>query len=53
MPKFQPGEVWMVDLGLAAKIRLCLILSEHPADNEHDRNLTQLTWSLLACINKG
>lgn len=34
MSKFKPGEVWLVDLGLAAKIRPCLVLSEYPADNE-------------------
>jgi mRNA interferase MazF len=26
--------VWMVDLGLAAKVRPCLILSDHPAEDE-------------------
>ncbi|MGZ8242993.1 type II toxin-antitoxin system PemK/MazF family toxin [Methylomagnum sp.] len=34
MSKFKPDEVSLVDLGLAAKIRPCLILSEYPADNE-------------------
>ncbi len=34
MARVQPGEVWMVDLGLAAKVRPCLILSDHPVDNE-------------------
>ena len=34
MAKFKPGEVWQVDLGLAAKIRPCLILSDYPRDNE-------------------
>ncbi len=34
MAKFKPGEVWQVDLGLAAKIRPCLILSDYPKDNE-------------------
>ena len=29
-----PGEIWMVDLGLAAKVRPCLILSDFPEDNE-------------------
>ncbi|MDW8310238.1 MAG: type II toxin-antitoxin system PemK/MazF family toxin [Verrucomicrobiales bacterium] len=28
------GEVWLVDLGLAAKTRPCLLLTEWPADNE-------------------
>ena len=34
MPRPSPGEVWRVDLGLAAKVRPCLILSDHPADDE-------------------
>ena len=29
-----PGEVWIVNLGLAAKIRPCLVLSDYPADDE-------------------
>ncbi len=28
------GEVWMVDLGLAAKARPCLLLTGYPADDE-------------------
>jgi mRNA interferase MazF len=34
MTRLQPGDVWLVDLGLAAKVRPCLILSDYPADNE-------------------
>ena len=34
MPATSPGEIWMVDLGLAAKVRPCLILSDYPADDE-------------------
>jgi mRNA interferase MazF len=34
MPRPSRGEVWMVDLGLAAKTRPCLLLSDWPADNE-------------------
>ena len=34
MPRTQPGDVWLVDLGLAAKVRPCLILSDYPADDE-------------------
>lgn len=30
----QRGEVWRVDLGLAAKVRPCLVLTDPPADNE-------------------
>lgn len=28
------GEVWLVDLGLAAKVRPCLVLTNFPADDE-------------------
>lgn len=28
------GEIWLADLGFAAKIRPCLILSVRPADND-------------------
>ena len=28
------GEVWLVDLGLAAKVRPCLLLTGFPADDE-------------------
>ena len=34
MPRPARGEVWQVDLGLAAKLRRCLILSDYPADDE-------------------
>ncbi len=34
MPRAQSGEVWIVDLGLAAKQRPCLILSPYPSDDE-------------------
>ena len=29
-----PGEIWRVDLGLAAKVRPVLVLSDYPADDE-------------------
>ncbi len=29
-----PGEVWLVDLGMAAKVRPCLILSDYPSPDE-------------------
>lgn len=35
------GDVWLVDLGLVAKVRPCLVLSI-PADDENDRVLTTL-----------
>lgn len=34
MPKPKPREVWLVDLGMTAKVRPCLVLSDYPADNE-------------------
>lgn len=34
MPKTSPGEVWLIDLGLAAKTRPSLILSDYPLDDE-------------------
>lgn len=34
MPRPSRGEVWRVDLGLAAKVRPCLLLSDYPADDE-------------------
>jgi mRNA interferase MazF len=34
MPRTQPDDVWWVDLGLAAKVRPCLVLSDYPADDE-------------------
>ena len=45
-------EVWMVDLGLAAKVRPCLLLTDWPADNElalvtvlaHTRSLQGNPW---------
>ena len=34
MKKTLPGEIWRVDLGLAAKVRLALVLSDYPRDDE-------------------
>ena len=39
--KVARGEVWIVDLGIVAKIRPCLVLSI-PSDDENDRVLTTL-----------
>jgi mRNA interferase MazF len=36
MPAAKPGEVWIVDLGMVAKIRPCLILTSQPKDDELD-----------------
>lgn len=29
-----PGEIWQVDMGLAGKIRPCLIMTRYPAEDE-------------------
>lgn len=34
MARPAPGEVWRVDLGLAAKVRPCVVLSDYPANDE-------------------
>lgn len=34
MPNASPGDVWLVDLGMVAKTRPCLVLSEWPRDDE-------------------
>jgi mRNA interferase MazF len=34
MRRTLPGEIWRVDLGLAAKVRPALILSDYPRDEE-------------------
>ena len=34
MPRTLPGEVWLIDLGLVAKTRPCVILSDYPTDEE-------------------
>jgi mRNA interferase MazF len=34
MPRPAPGEIWRVDLGLTAKVRPCLVLSDYPTDDE-------------------
>jgi hypothetical protein len=34
MSRPQRSEVWMVDLGLAAKARPCLLLTDWPADQD-------------------
>lgn len=36
MRSVNPGEVWMIDFGMAAKVRPALILSGGPADDELD-----------------
>lgn len=34
MPRTKPGDVWLVDLGMIAKTRPCVLLSDYPDDNE-------------------
>jgi mRNA interferase MazF len=34
MKRTLPGEIWRVDLGLAAKVRPALVLSDYPQDDE-------------------
>src|SRR5436190_1644363 len=34
MPGVRRGEVWIVDLGIAGKTRPCLLLTDHPEDDE-------------------
>lgn len=36
MPIAKPGEVWIVDLGMAAKVRPCRVLTGQPKNNELD-----------------
>src|SRR2546423_9933666 len=36
MPSVNPGEVWMTDFGMTAKVRPALLLTANPALNELD-----------------
>jgi mRNA interferase MazF len=36
MPVVNPGEVWLVDFGIAAKVRPALLLTGNPAADELD-----------------
>ena len=36
MPAVNPGEIWMTDFGMAAKVRPALLLTGDPADDELD-----------------
>ncbi len=36
MPAVNPGEVWMTDFGMAAKVRPALVLTGHPTAEELD-----------------
>lgn len=34
MPAAKPGDIWIVDLGMAAKVRPCLILTPQPRGDD-------------------
>jgi len=42
MPAVNPGEIWMSDFGMAARVRPALLLSGGPADDELDLVTTAL-----------
>lgn len=54
MPVPRRGEVWWVDLGLAAKVRPCLLLTDYPVGDDlmlvtvipHTTALRGLAWEL-------
>ena len=54
MPNANPGEVWMADLGMQAKVRPVLILTPPPRDDEqavvivmsHTTSLHGYRWEL-------
>ena len=55
MPDARHGEIWTVDLGMAAKVRPCLLLTGFPADEElalitvlpHTTSLRGNRWELV------
>jgi mRNA interferase MazF len=47
MPVVKAGEVWMIDFGLAAKVRPALLLTGSPADDELDIVTTPLHTTAL------
>ena len=47
MPVVKAGEVWMVDFGLAAKVRPALLLTGAPAEDELDVATTLLHTTAL------
>jgi len=54
MPAINPGEIWLVDFGLAAKVRPALLLTGNPAIEEldlvtvllHTTSLRRNRWEL-------
>ena len=55
MSRAAKGEIWIVDLGLAAKVRPCLLITDFPADDElalitvvpHTTALRSNRWELF------
>ena len=47
MPAAKPGEIWIVDLGMAAKVRPCLILTPQPRGEDLD------TYTVIAHTTAG
>jgi len=47
MPAAKPGEIWIVDLGMVAKVRPCLILTPPPRGDDLD------TFTVLADTTAG
>ena len=53
-PSPVPGEIWIIDMGLAGKVRPCVALTGLPRDNEldlvtiilHTTSLRQNRWEL-------
>jgi mRNA interferase MazF len=53
------GDIWMVDLGIAAKVRPCLLLTDYPATEElalitvlpHTTALRGSRWEVSLQIN--
>ena len=54
----RPGEIWLVDLGMTAKVRPCLLLSDYPADDElalllvapHTTSVRGNRWECVASL---
>jgi len=36
MPAAKPGDIWVIDLGMAAKVRPCLVITRQPRSDELD-----------------
>ncbi|MDQ6631039.1 MAG: type II toxin-antitoxin system PemK/MazF family toxin [Verrucomicrobiota bacterium] len=55
MPAAKPGDIWIVDLGMVAKVRPCLILTTQPRGDDlevftvvaHTTSLRGNHWEVL------